>query len=141
MILTLFSKINHSRTGHRFPDDVQTCVHELPFAPLLHLLMSSNRLSLNSFKARPIYFSSAQQLEKLDFALGLLSEKFHLVTFSSNVRDLIGYPVYYNLTFSAHISKVACSSYIQLRRLRRSHRFALSSTFTSTVRVLICFYE
>src|SRR5688572_11237508 len=92
--------------------------------------MSSNRLSLNSFKTQLIWFGKPQQLLKLDY--NLLSEKFPHFTFSSSVRDL-GVTLDSSLTFTEHTSNLTRSSYCQLRRLRAIRRSVSSSTFTSIV--------
>src|SRR6218665_375469 len=85
----------------------------------LHLLMSSNRLSLNPNKTQFIWFGTPQQLSKLD--LPLLIETFPSFTFHSSVRNL-GVVLDSTLTFSEHVANLTRSSYFHLRRLRAIRR-------------------
>src|SRR6218665_2251854 len=144
-IPAIFSK--HSSSGHLYADDAQAFVHGPPSDQLaltgridalsqdLHLWMSSNRLSLNPNKTQFIWFSTPQQLSKLD--LPLLTERFPSFTFHSSVRNL-GVVLDSTLTFSEYVANLTRSSYFHLRRLRAIRRSVSSHVFTSIVHAFVC---
>src|SRR6218665_2321677 len=97
--------------------------------------MSSNRLSINSFKIQLICVGTPQQLQKLDYALSIFRKLFLFFTFLSSVRNLF-VTLDSSHTFTENIAKLTRSSYIQLRRLRGIRNSASSSTFTSLLYML-----
>src|SRR6218665_2883795 len=86
-----------------------------PTIETLQAWMSSNRLRFNQTKTQFIWFSSRQQLAKID--LGSLAIKYRHFTFSSSVRDL-GVTLDQELTYVQHINLLCRSCYYQLRQLR-----------------------
>src|SRR6218665_1110892 len=97
--------------------------------------MSSNRLSLNPNKTQFIWFSTPQQLSKLD--LPLLTERFPSFAFYSSVRNL-GVVLDSTLTFSEHVANLTRSSYFHLRLLRAIRCSVFSHVFTSFVHAFVC---
>src|ERR1700733_12527612 len=95
-ILLLFSK--HSASGPLYADDTQAFVRGSPAKQFalcqsierlsqdLDRWMSSNRLSLNASKMQLIWFSTRQQLLKLDYVE--IAERFPLFNFFTSVRNL-----------------------------------------------------
>ena len=98
----------------------------------LHLWMSSNNLSLNSSKTRLIWFSTAQQLQKLH--LPPLSYRFPHFTFLFSVRDLDITPER-SFSFCNHIYNLTRSFYLHLRGLTAIRKHISTSVFTSVVHV------
>ena len=82
---------------------------------------TSRRLQLNAAKTELIWFGSRQMLEKLTDSDLTLDTGTTVIRPVKSVRDL-GVHLDSELTMKSHISKVVCSCYHQLRRIRQVRR-------------------
>lgn len=99
---------------------------------VLALWMSSNRLRLNASKTLFIWFSTRQQLAKLDFGALAADAEFPFLAFSTTVRDL---DQELFVTSPYRLELVHCCCFYQLRQLRvvsRSLTFRVAVTLIHT---------
>ena len=131
---------------HGYADDLQLYQHCLPsdvdslntrFIGCIEAIqgwMSRNRLKFNASKTEVMWLGSSRRIVNVSFPVVTLSGC--VVPLAASVRSL-GVIIDPALSFSRHISKLACSCYYQLRQLRSIRKSLTTDSCHSLVRALI----